>query len=88
MKWEQVGKLELEQLYYEENLPDSLIAERFGISKTEVRKKRKLYNISMEKTMMCIGHFIMKGHHQQTLNVPKKEGRMVIVEDTGQIMRN
>ena len=47
MKWEQVGKLELEQLYYEENLPDSLIAERFGISKTEVRKKRKLYNISM-----------------------------------------
>ena len=26
MKWEQVGKLELEQLYYEENLPDSLIA--------------------------------------------------------------
>lgn len=43
MKWEQVGKLELEQLYYEENLPDSLIAERFGISKTEVRKKRKLY---------------------------------------------
>ena len=47
MEWEQVGRLELEQLYYEENLPDSLIAERFGISKTEVRKKRKLYNISM-----------------------------------------
>lgn len=47
MEWEQVGKLELEQLYYAENLSDSLIAERFGISKNEVRKKRKLYNISM-----------------------------------------
>ena len=45
MEWEQVGRLELEQLYYEENLSDSLIAERFGISKNEVRKKRKLYNI-------------------------------------------
>lgn len=47
MEWEQVGKLELEQLYYEENLPDSLIAERFGISKNEVRKKRKLYDINI-----------------------------------------
>ena len=47
MEWEQVGELELERLYYEENLPDSLIAERFGIPKNEVKKKRKLYNISM-----------------------------------------
>lgn len=53
MKWEQVGKLELEQLYYEENLPDSLIAERFGISKTEVRKKRKLYNVVIPLTQPC-----------------------------------
>jgi len=37
----------LERLYYEENLPDSLIAERFGVSKSDVKKKRKLYNISM-----------------------------------------
>ncbi len=48
MKWEQVGRLELERLYYEENLSDSLIAERFGISKNEVRKKRKLYNVSIQ----------------------------------------
>ena len=48
MEWEQVGRLELEQLYYEENLSDSLIAERFGISKNEVRKKRKLYNVSIQ----------------------------------------
>lgn len=47
MEWEQVEKQELERLYYEENLPDSLIAERFGVSKNEVKKKRKLYNISM-----------------------------------------
>lgn len=45
MEWEQVGRLELERLYYEENLSDSSIAERFGISKNEVKKKRKLYNI-------------------------------------------
>ena len=44
MEWEQVGKQELEQLYYEENLSDSLLAERFGVSKNEVRKKRKLDN--------------------------------------------
>lgn len=47
MKWEQVDKRELERLYYEENLPDSIIAERFNVSKSEVKKKRKLYNISM-----------------------------------------
>lgn len=47
VEWEQVGKLEMERLYYDENLSDSLIAERFGVSKSEVKKKRKLYNISI-----------------------------------------
>lgn len=47
MKWEQVDQRELERLYYEENLPDSAIAERFGIPKKEVTKKRRQYNISM-----------------------------------------
>lgn len=32
MEWEQVDKRELERLYYEENLADSVIADLFGVS--------------------------------------------------------
>ena len=47
MEWVQVDKRELERLYYEENLPDAVIADRFGVSRNEVKKKRKLYNIGI-----------------------------------------
>lgn len=48
MEWEQVDKRELERLYYDENLSDAAIANRFGVTKYAVQKKRKLYHISMQ----------------------------------------
>lgn len=49
MEWEQVDKRELERLCYEENLADSVIADLFGVSRNEVKKKRKQYNIGMRQ---------------------------------------
>ncbi len=49
MTWDQVDATVLKQLYYEENLPDSLIAERFGVSKREVTKKRRQYDIGLRQ---------------------------------------
>ena len=54
MTWDQVDATVLKQLYYEENLPDSLIAERFGVSKREVTKKRRQYDIGLrQRSSFC-----------------------------------
>lgn len=49
MTWDQVDEATLKHLYYEENLPDSLIAKRFGVSKQEVTKKRRKYDIGLRQ---------------------------------------
>lgn len=47
MEWEQVGKEELEKLYYDNDYTDNQIAQMFHITKGKVTYRRRKYNISM-----------------------------------------
>lgn len=45
--WEEITEETLKQLYYDENMSDSLIAEKYGVTKARVRYKRSKFGISV-----------------------------------------
>ncbi len=45
--WDQITKEELERLYYSENLSDARIAERYGVTKNQVRYKRQKFGVTL-----------------------------------------
>ena len=46
-QWEDIGKKELEYLYYEQRLSERAIAELYDVTKNQVRYKRNKYGISI-----------------------------------------
>lgn len=48
MNWEEVGKEQLEELYYGQNLSDNQIARLYQVTRRQVQYKRKKYRISIE----------------------------------------
>lgn len=51
-KWEAITKDTLKRLSYDEGLPDSIIAERYGVTVGQVRYKRKKFGLSMRDKIM------------------------------------
>ena len=51
-KWEAITKDTLKRLSYDEGLPDSIIAERYGVTVGQVRYKRKMFGLSMRDKIM------------------------------------
>lgn len=47
LKWEDISKEQLSCLFYENNIPDSLIADLYDTTKSKVSYKRKKWNIKM-----------------------------------------
>lgn len=47
LSWENVNEDVLKHLYYDENLSDAVIAEKFGVSKNQVSYKRRKFGISI-----------------------------------------
>lgn len=47
LNWDDITKEQLEKLFIEENIPNSLIADLYGVSKDRVRSKRRKWNISI-----------------------------------------
>lgn len=47
LNWDDITKEQLEKLFIEENIPNSLIADLYDVSKERVRYKRKKWNISI-----------------------------------------
>ncbi len=48
--WDEITREELEDLF--EDIPDSMIAELYGVSKADVTKKRKKWNITMNNCII------------------------------------
>lgn len=46
-QWKDIGKMELEYLYYEQRLSERAIAELYDVTKNQVRYKRSKYGISI-----------------------------------------
>ncbi len=46
--WKDVTEETLKQLYYDEEMTDSLIAEKYGVTKAQVRYKRNKFGISLK----------------------------------------
>ncbi|MCL2358098.1 MAG: hypothetical protein FWC70_13260 [Defluviitaleaceae bacterium] len=53
--WNEITRDQLKHLSYEQLLPDSAIAQKFGISVSKVRYKRKKFNLSAKT--VCIEKF-------------------------------
>lgn len=47
LNWDDITKEQLEKLFIDENIPNSLIADLYDVSKERVRSKRRKWNISM-----------------------------------------
>ena len=57
MSWDGVDALETRNLHYRQSLSDALIAERFGIPKREVTKKRQCFGISSKNQAVEVAIF-------------------------------
>ena len=47
-EWKDITEETLKQLYYDEKMSDSLIAEKYGVTKAQVRYKRNKFGISLK----------------------------------------
>ncbi len=48
LNWEEISKEQLEKLFIEGHVPNGLIADLYGVSKDQVRSKRRKWNISQK----------------------------------------
>lgn len=46
--WKNITAETLKRLYYDKGMPDSLIAEKYGVTKAQVRYKRSKFGISLK----------------------------------------
>lgn len=70
--WKDVTEETLKQLYYDEEMTDSLIAEKYGVTKAQVRYKRKKFGISL-KNKIYDGVVSQNGELFEKLNRDSKE---------------
>lgn len=70
--WQEITAETLKRLSYEEGMPDSLIAEKYGVTKAQVRYKRNKFGISF-KNKMYEEFALQNGEIFEQLNRDSKE---------------
>lgn len=83
MEWENVGRRALENMYYDQQLSDREIGEKFDVSKEQVKYRRKKYKVTFQGKML-------KQFADNNEEVLKRldedaKGRMLDIKDTDEM---